>query len=259
VRAVKIFGRLLILGSLSFGGSAAFADASSPFLTELPASQGASPDFVVYQTARLDPRESGIAGTLQILQDKRVIGEFRQAWGCTANPTMALGRDHPFSLALRAHPLQNGRIRLTDSKTHILAIDSFDEPLAKVDIVYLYGSRFPTYLVTVDYGICIGSYSGPVTTLMEVRNGKLIDIPIFLRSSVTDGWKIVARAGDRAKEIEVVQSYPKDENPTFARDTKFEIDYSTYRFVDGVWRKKSIKTVGEWEVDEGWPPRSAFP
>ncbi len=259
MRAVMLFAWLFVLGSLTFGGAAAFADASSTFLTTLPTSQGAPPAFVVYQTIQLNGRENGIAGALQILQDKRVISAYRRAWGCTADPLRALGRDHPFVIALRTDPLENGRMRLVDSKGNVLAVDSFDKPLAKIDIAYLYGSRFPTYLVTVDYGVCMGSSSGPVTTLMEVRDGKLIDIPIYLRSSVTDGWKIVAAQGSRVKEIEVVQSYPNDEDPTYARGTKFEIDYSTYRFVHGTWIKKSIKTIGEWEADQGWPPRSAFP
>jgi len=201
-----------------------------------------------------------MTGFLQILQDKRVTPEYREGWGYSADPEMVLGIDNPFLKSLEAHPLENGRIRLIDKEGHVVAVDSFGEPLARIKTVYLYGTKFPTYLVSVDYGTGMGSYAGPASTLMEVRGGRLIDLPIELADSLKNGWQIVPASNGEGKEIEVVQCHPNFKNPNWAKTEEFVVDYSTYRFVSGQWRKKSVEQIGFWEGDDdGWPPRSAFP
>jgi hypothetical protein len=225
----------------------------------LPIQQGKSPDFAVYESAPIAFRTAGMAGFLQILQDKRVTPEYREGWGWSADPEMVLGLNDPFLKSLEAHPLENGRIRLIDNDGHVVAVDSFGEPLARIKTVYLYGTKFPTYLVSVDYGTGMGSYSGPASTLMEVRGGRLIDLPIDLADSLKNGWQIVPASNGAGKEIEVVQCHPNFKNPNWAKTEQFVADYSTYRFVGGEWLKKSIEKIGFWEGHDGWPPRSTFP
>jgi hypothetical protein len=231
----------------------------APFLTPVPVQQGSSSDFVVYQSVPVDSKEAGMTGVLQILQDKRVTSEYRQTWGSSADPEMALGPDDPLVKSFEAHPLKNGRIRLVGQDGHVVSVSSFGEPLAKVDTDYLYGTDFPTYLVSVDYGVGMGSYAGPATTFMEVRGGRLIDLPILVGQSLKNGWQIVPASSAVGKEIEQVQCHPNFKNPNWADTDEFVVDYSTYRFVNGQWRKKSVEKIGFWEADDGWPPRSSFP
>jgi len=239
--------------------SVSLAAEDRPFLSPLAAQQDNSAAFVIYQNIPLDAKECGIIGTLQILQDKRVTPEYRQTWGNSAYPMIALGPDNGFVKSIEHHPLNNGRIRLLGQNGHVIAEDSFTEPLAKIATAYLYGSNFPTYLVTVDYGTGIGSYSGPATTLIEVRSGRLIDIPIFLVSSLKNAWRIVPDARGAGKEIETVSCHPNFKNPNWSKTEEFMVDYSTYSFVRGTWHEKSNEKIGFWESDDGWPPSSSFP
>ncbi len=184
---------------------------------------------------------------------------YRQSWGASADPEMALGPDDPLVKSLQGHPLQNGRLRLVGQDGHVVAVASFGEPLARIATAYLYGTQFPTYLVTVDYGIGMGSYAGPATTLVEVRGGKMTDLPIVLGQSLKNDWRIVAASHGVGKEIEVVQCHPNFKNPNWAASSAFVVDYRTYRFVNGQWRDKLAERIGYWEADDDWPPRSAFP
>jgi len=228
-------------------------------LVPLPIQQGKSSDFAVYESVPVVFKTAGMTGFLQILQDKRVTPDYRATWGYSADPGFALGYDDPFVESLKGHPLQDGRIRLIDRGGHVIAVDSFDEPLAEIKTVYLYGTKFPSYLVSVDYGVGMGSYAGPATTLMEVRGGRLIDIPIDLTQSLKNDWQFVPAANGKGKEIEVIQCHPNFKNPNGAKTDEFVVDYITYRFVGGQWRGQTIEKIGFWEGDENWPPRSAFP
>jgi len=64
----------------------------------------------------LQQEVNGIAGELQILQDARVTDGFREAWGTSNDPDMALqgddldDKDRDFLAAIRKTPLRPGRI-----------------------------------------------------------------------------------------------------------------------------------------------------
>jgi hypothetical protein len=255
------FGRLFAFFTISWLTLYPFpllAQEESLFVP-LPIQQGKSPDFAVYESVPVFFKTAGMTGFLQILQDKRVTPDYRETWGTSADPGFALGYDDPFVESLKGHPLENGRIRLIDRHGRVIAVDSFDEPLARIKTVYLYGTKFPSYLVSVDYGNGMGSYAGPATTLMEVRGGRLIDIPIDLTQSLKNDWQFVPAANGKGKEIEVIQCRPNFKNPNAAKTDEFVVDYSTYRFVDGQWRGHTLEKIGFWEGDENFPPRSAFP
>ena len=173
------FGCFVILVTTSLCLSRfSLAAGEAPFLTPVSVQQGNSPDFAVHQIVPVDFTESGMTGFLKILQDKTVTPEYRQVWGASADPRAALGPDDPLVKSYEAHPLKNGRIRLIDRKGRVISVELFGEPLAEIETAYLYGTRFPTYLVSVGYGIGMRSYAGPATTLVEIRGRRLIHIPI---------------------------------------------------------------------------------
>jgi len=114
-------------------------------------------------------------------------------------------------------------------------------------------------LISVDYGDVMGSYAGPASTIMEVRGGRLIDIPVELGEFLKNGWPLVTASSGSGKEIETIQCHPNFKNPNRAKTEEFVVDYGSYRFAAGDWRKTTVEKIGFWEGDDdGWPPRSAF-
>lgn len=258
------FGCSVILITISFFFyPLSLAAEETPFLVPISVQQGNSPSFTVYQSVPVDFKQAGMTGFVQILQDKRVTPEYRRTWGMSADPEgdpdLALSPDDPWVKSIKEHPLQNGRLRLIDRKGHVIAVESFAEPLATIETDYFYGTKFPTYLVSADYGVGVGSDNGPATTLVEIRGGKLIHIPIMFAQSLKNGWKIVPASSGAGKEIETVHCQPNYQNPNWPASSQFIVVFSSYRFTNGQWRQKSITKIGIWESDEGWPPRSAFP
>jgi hypothetical protein len=249
---------VLSIGLLYAGPMDALAQAEA-FMLPVVLPQENAAEFTVYQTLTLDAAAAGMSGSLEILQDKRVTPRYRQAWGASADPGIVFGPDDPLTKAYDSHPLQNGRIRLIGPHGHIIAEDSFGEPLATIAKTYLYGNEFPTYLVTVDYGIGMGSYAGPATRFVEVRKGKLIELPIDVSDSLKNAWRIVPARSGAGKEIEVVNCHPNFDNPAWDKTEEFVTVYTSYRFVHGDWHSTSMSKIGMWEDDAPWPPRSAFP
>ncbi len=250
---------------IAFALVAALAAAGNVWAGE-PAPDG----YVIYQTVDLDPVQSGMSGALQILQDRRVTAAYRETWGTSSDPEVSLGEDDPFVKAIAKEPLRNGRLRLVDRQGHILVEEEFGAPLAKLDSKFLYGTKFPTYLVTVDYGIGFGSYAGPGTELAEVRQGKLqflhpvekIDTKsnrIALGHSLKNGWEIVQSATGIGKDILQVQCHPNFDNPKWADEEQFVIVYTRYSFDGHDWHKASRKEIGFWEADGDFPAASKFP
>ncbi len=225
--------------------------------------------YVIYQTVALDPVQSGMSGALQILQDRRVTAAYRETWGTSSDPEVGLGEDDPFVKAIAKEPLKNGRLRLVDQQGHVLVEEEFGAPLAKLETKFLYGSKFPTYLVTVDYGVGFGSYAGPGTELAEVRQGKLQflhpvektdnkDNRIALGRSLKNGWEIVRSATGTGKDILQVQCHPNFDNPKWADAEEFVVVYTRYSFDGHDWHQASRKRIGFWE-SEDFPAPSYFP
>jgi hypothetical protein len=119
--------------------------------------------YSIYQSVKLKSAQTGIQGFLQILQDERVTPVQRKKWGESRDPSLA---------AKLQPPLRNGSMRLINSQGQVIAEEKFEVPLGKIETANLYNTDFPTYLVSTDYGIGMGSYAGPATEFVEIRNGK---------------------------------------------------------------------------------------
>jgi len=216
--------------------------------------------YEVYQNEVLEPSECGMAGVLQILQDRRVIQQYRDSWGNTNDPQMALAEDgeqgegRAFLDAIAHRPLRNGRLRLIDAGGKVLNDEEFEVPLAKIDKVHLYGSKFPTYQVSADYGVGFGSYAGPITKFAEVRNGRLKYVEaigpdrqasvISLMESLKTAWAVVPARMGGGMEIREIASRP---DPTKKQGDGFVVEYVTYRNGPQGWRRFAHEEQGLWE------------
>ena len=227
-------------------------------------------EYAIYQSIPLDPTENGIGGSLQILQDKRVTPEYRKTWGMSADPQSALGEDAPLVQSIKAALLKNGRLRLVGADGRKIVDEAFEAPLGEARQVFLYGTKFPTYLVSVDPGIGFGSYAGPATMLVEIRKGKLLHIQaaedaggqrdrLWLGESGKSAWRIATAPSGKGKEIQQIQCHPNFANPNWEDTNEFVVVYSTYRFTHRKWHRASREKIGFWENGEDWPDRSEFP
>ncbi|HEV2676489.1 MAG TPA: hypothetical protein VGV37_18320 [Aliidongia sp.] len=215
--------------------------------------------YALHRSLPLDKAASGIDGALQIVEDSRIGPALRaEMWLQTNDTDLILAAKDPLRASLARKPLLPAHLRLADGAGQILADEPFDVPLADIEAQVLHDGA-PTFLVSADHSVGMGSYAGLETTLVEVVKGKLVPVALPGRTALTrslkNDWKIVAdpTPGSRDKIIQVVACRPNYANPTWAATGEFVVDLTSYRFADGAWHDKSQSFVGYWESDEDWP------
>lgn len=116
------------------------------------------------------------------------------------------------------------------------------------------------FLLTQDYSMGAGSYSGLVTTLLTASDASFHELraldtgshhaePIRLMKSLKSDWRVVQH--ESRPEIFSVSCHP-------SRNGKFVVDYARYSFQGGQWLEYKHEAAGFWESDEQFPDASAF-
>ena len=238
-----------------------------------------TPDgYRVHQTIAPDAATTGLSGTLEILEDDRITPTLRRAmWGRSYMLDMILDAKDPVQQEFEKEPMRPAHLRLVDASAHVLRDETFEVPLAGIKIAYLYGNRFPTYLVTADYSTGLGSYSGPSTSFAEIRNGRFdyVRLPelagktddrfVLARTLKTD-WRILGRPQGTPAVIQSVSCRPDFDN---TKSDDFSTTYSTYRFDGTHWHQASRQRRELWENESrsylapesksDWPEARLFP
>lgn len=143
-----------------------------------------------------------------------------------------------------------------------------ERPLAKLRKVQLYGDSKLTYLLTVNYSAGFGSYSGPITNLVEVKNGRLRWVAsieaktrrtgkISLMESLKTTWKLVDASDGKGKQILFAQCRP--DWSSVKDDPDFTTTYARFYFDGTQWLTKERTVKGISEFDQGFPRRKYFP
>jgi len=226
--------------------------------------------FSIFKSIATSPEESGVDGFIQVLQDERVTLEYRKIWSESGQPEYVLGQEDPLISSLNSTPVRNGHLRILDVRGKVILDEMLYSPICDIRQEFLYGTKFPTYLVTVDPGSNGGSYNGPTTMFVEIRRGKVRYIQpaeiravedirkqpdrMWLMESLKSAWRIVPAANGVQKEIQRVECHRAKGNVN-----EFVVIYFTYRFKNGKWHRTSRNEVGFWENEGDWPPRSEFP
>lgn len=220
--------------------------------------------YAVHESLPLDQATNGIDGALQILEDSRIGPKLRaEMWQQTTDPDLVLAAGDPLRAALAKDPFKGARLRLVDAAGQVLVDQAFDVPLAEIDRQRLHEGA-PTFLVTSDHSLGVGSFAGLETSLVDVDHGALVPEALpgraALGRSLKKAWKIVddpAPGGDgkpaTAKVIQVVACHPNFANPAWAEHQEFVVDLVTYRFAAGAWHDATNSAVGYWESDQDWP------
>ena len=244
--------RAILVGLLALSG---LARADEP---ALPAG------YALHRSLPLDQATNGIDGSLQILEDSRIGPKLRaDMWGQTTDLDLILAANDPLRAAVAKSPLKGAHLRLVDATGKVLADQAFDVPLADLDRQQLHDGA-PTFLVTSDHSIGIGSYAGLETRLVDVDHAELAPETLpgreALGSSLKNAWKIADDPTPGAdgkpgigKEIQVVACHPNYDNPAWAEHQEFVVDLVTYRFAAGAWHDSTHSAVGFWESDQDWP------
>jgi hypothetical protein len=218
---------------------------------------------VVGARVPLTQAANGVEGELQLLKDERITAALaKQTWN-----TGGLDVDPDDYLAsFKTSPPRQAMIRVVDRDGKVLDSEELERPLARIGTAQLYRDARVTFLLTVDYSAGFGSYSGPITSFLDVTGGRLhwvedIDVSgkrskISVMDSLKTGWRIV-NAPNGGKEILEAACRPTEQ--TFKTGGNFTITYSRYFFDGTQWRLASRTVPGFTEFDGGFPSRRHFP
>lgn len=150
-------------------------------------------------------------------------------------------------------------LELRGCKDQLLDRLTLDAPLARLDPVPIRGIRFPTYLLSVDLTAEAGSYNGPLTFPVQVKNRHLQRV----KATTSDGhheYIHLALTGKAAwKKVPVgnvdnflsVSCQPKESG--------FVIFYRRYHPTRHGWQVRIRSERGFWESDSEFPDIKFFP
>lgn len=151
------------------------------------------------------------------------------------------------------------RLELRGCQGELLDSLTFEVPLAQLHPTPLRGTETPTYLLTLDLTAESGSYNGPVTLLIEVRQQRLQQVaaigadknvePIRLALTGKAAWKRIAR-GNTDHLLTVACQRQEDE---------FVVTYRRYFPSEHGWLVRTRTQPGFWESDGGFPDDTLFP
>ncbi len=241
------------------------------FFASYSAEQAAEPPSAptrLYATAYslpLTQRINGVDGHLQLRQDARLNEKLSQLlWGSGGD-----NLEGKQALAVfKGAPPRNAVIQLVDSAGKVLHSEVLERPLAKLRIEHLYGDVRRTYLLTVDYSAGFGSYSGPITSFIEVHDGHMEWVKstesktghtekISLMDSLKTTWKFVNAPGGHGKQILLAQCRP--DWSSVKDDPDFRITYARFFFYGTSWFVLRRTVKGYSDFEKGLPSRKHFP
>ena len=167
----------------------------------------------------LSQNADGIDGYVELLDDSRLTPNIRkQAWQTGEFEGEIDADSGPDLQPFKNEPPSNALIQIVGLDRRVIETKTLD-PLAKLQAARLYGSSKLTYLLTVDYSAGFGSYSGPITDLVEMNGGHMRWVEatdartghsgeISLMSSLKTTWKLVDAPHEKGREILVAACRP---------------------------------------------------
>jgi len=213
--------------------------------------------YYVFSSASVTDSESQDTFELKVLRDQRLRGK-GDAAGMQVNEGGIDSReDSPHYL--------NAVLSLVDSKGVEIDRMILEKPLATMKEAKFEGLKSPFFL-EVDYSIGMGSYNGPITSILTITNRKIKLMEaadsvsgethqIRMMDSLKTVWKVV----DERTILEVA-CRPDFENRKNTKDNlEFKITYWRYSLDKGKWISHTKSTPGFWENEGEFPDLSLFP
>jgi len=214
---------------------------------------------------QLTAATDGFDGTLELLEDARLTPKLENTLWQTGGPGLALDSDDPLLKKLTVPPLEHALLRLTDGQQNVIGEMALERELARTQIASLHAG-FRTILVTTDLSSGFGSYSGPLTQLLDLSRKKLeiataTDLqtratePIHLANTLKTAWHFSPVPGSRSPQRDILEAACRPN----ADGSKFSITYTRYHWTGTAWLVHARKSPGMWEADQPFPPASRFP
>jgi len=160
---------------------------------------------------------------------------------------------------------RNGLLRLMAGDNEISQLQ-LKKPIVNLETIPGWPDKNPYFLVTEDWSASFGSYNGPITSLVSINQGQLVEAEsktanenkptkIELMRSLKTDWKLIKGTTTSFPEILLVTCRPNVDDP----DGEFLISYVRF-YTDGQrWQEKRRKVQGFWENNGTFPSESLFP
>lgn len=217
--------------------------------------------YKVYQALALSSFSNDVDGWALMLIDERLHG---LEGGMLKDPYSELITLHlEFDPEAPRHPqgqVKQALLLVVDERARILYSEQLGRESARLDRIYLYQDRRrPSFIVTRDYSIGMGSYNGPISYLLEISaEGIRYIFPYGLMTSLKTAWAVI----DRRPTAEVIY---KKCRPNFRvapqSELDFEVVWEHFYLEDDVWKMESHREPGFWEYEKALEPsefRSRF-
>ena len=239
------------------------------------------PGGYVVRDSILVPTEASSAGVrLDVLEDERLTPALCDSlWGSAELDIVCEEDDslpEPYAslcASIRSRPLLPALVRLI-ANSLVVEQWTMKREQTRLAIEHLYPGDRPTFLVTVDYSIGWGSYAGPSTRFLELRDGRAhwlqaVDTrtgradTVQVASTLKTKWQFL-RLEDGGKDILQAACRPDFDRWEKARkrgkeDDSFLIEYLRYHFDGRQWVKRVRTEPGYSDFEEGFPNLAKFP
>jgi hypothetical protein len=226
------------------------------------------PALVAKEHFDLTLAADGFTGRLELLEDARITRELDKNMWPSGGPEMALDPSDPLLKQLDKSPLQPAALRLLDGKGRVVAEKRLERELARLEVHQLHpGHR--SIFVTTDLTAEFGSYSGPLTQILDLSAGaldylqardpvadqhRIISLPATLKTA----WRLVVAptSSGSGNEILLVACRPDSFS---GKSAKFTITYTRYHWTGSEWISAHSEKPGMWETDQSFPSFARFP
>jgi hypothetical protein len=200
-----------------------------------------------------DTSVNGTGGSVQLLVDSRL------------SDAVLTQEEDKIDILQNLRP-QKGILWLISDKGGLLSKRDLEKPIVDLAPFPQRLGENPVFLLTEDWSAGFGSYSGPITTLVCIENGRIEDVTalnsrtkkaskIVLMKSLKTKWKIDLK--NKSPQILEVKCRP--DTRTSLENLKFLVTYSRYRFDANGWTFKEHQVSGFWEDEGDFPKESLFP
>lgn len=209
-------------------------------------------NYKIFQSLKLNEFSNGLNGRLLIIVDKKIKGIKAKieskAYENIEYLKINYSENENIHNILAQKNLKQALLVVTNIDLEIIYLERLGRETARLDRVFLYKDKSkPTYIITRDYSIGSGSYSGPISYFFEVtNNGFNYIFKHGLVDSLKRAW--VINKTPFSSEVLYKSSWVSDRILSNG-DVEFDTFFTKYYYEDNIWKTKKYKKKGRWEVD----------
>jgi hypothetical protein len=201
--------------------------------------------YKIFQNINLNTTSNGINGGIVVIIDKKLRGingdiEFQTYNGNVYIPKFDnLDNDFNYENKLQAI------ILIIDASLNVIYLEQLGREAARIDVVYLYENKTkPTYVITRDYSVGMGSYNGPISYFFEITD-KMVTY-LFDKRGFMTSLKLAWCLADNRNKKEIYH-----QRTSMNEFEEFDITYERFYFNNNEWLTQKFVENGFWENENG--------